>query len=373
MGVLAGQAQIVLSRLRLVDELNRQNKMLETVLRHSPVGVVLEDEAGNVAYANSEVERIYGVEADALIGTPAQSLLGRADAAVVAELEPAPGRPQELRLAVTGTVVQVRRVPIPGSAEQPARVLTLHEDVTQERAVLEAKELMLRAIGHEVRSPAAAMRSTIAGLLQWGTVMDADQRHSLIVEAYEQSERLLSLVENQLLIAKLEAGSFEPNRHPMALGRSMEQVMTVLRNRYGPRVDVIDVRLSPDLPDAYCEPIHLDQVLSNLIGNALEYTRAHRVRVSARAHGDWLEVTVADDGSGLSPEREATLFAKNAPAGRNRARGGLGLGLYLCSLVVERSFGGRIWLDGTGPTGTTFKFTVPTLTARPEWAVGAVR
>ncbi|HSR24266.1 MAG TPA: ATP-binding protein, partial [Candidatus Eisenbacteria bacterium] len=284
-----------------------------------------------------------------------------------------PGRAFEVRLASRGTVVQVRSVPIPGSAGQPARMLTLHEDVTQERAVLEAKDLMLRAIGHEVRSPAAAMRSTIAGLLQWGTVMDADQRHSLVLEAYEQSERLLSLVENQLLIAKLEARRFEANRSPMALGRSMEQVLTVLRNRYGQRADVVDVRLSPDLPDAYCEPTHLDQVLCNLVGNALEYTRARHVRVAARAADSWLEVTVADDGQGLPPERVASPWAKTAQAGRNRARGGLGLGLYLCHLVVERSFEGRIWLERTGPAGTTFRFTVPAVLARSGRALGAAR
>jgi PAS domain S-box-containing protein len=364
MAVLAAQAQLVLGRIALVAEINRQKEELETVLRHSPVGVVLEDEDGNVAYANPEIERIYGVAGAALIGRPAQSLLERPDAVLVSDPELELGRAQEVRLESSAMVVQVRRVPIPGSAGQPARMLTLHEDVTQERAVLEAKDLMLRAIGHEVRSPAAAMRSTIAGLLQWGTVMEADQRRELVMEAYEQSERLLSLVENQLLIAKLETRHFEPNRSPMALGRSMEQVLTVLRNRYGQRVDVVDVRLSPDLPDAYCEPTHLDQVLSNLVGNALEYTRARHVRVGGRAADGWLEVTVSDDGPGLPPERVDSLFDKTGPAGRNRSQGGLGLGLYLCHLVVERSFGGRIWLESTGPAGTTFKFTVPAVAAR---------
>ncbi|HEY7202352.1 MAG TPA: GAF domain-containing protein, partial [Candidatus Dormibacteraeota bacterium] len=373
MAILAAQAQLVLTRLQLVAQLNRQKEMLETVLTHSPVGVVLEDAAGNVDYVNSEVERIYGVPGAALIGTPAQSLLERPDAVVLSDPDVEPGRALEVRLDSRGTVVQVRRVSIPGSSGQPDRVLTLHEDVTQERAVLEAKDLMLRAIGHEVRSPAAAMRSTIAGLLQWGTVMDPGQRHSLVTEAYEQSERLLSLVENQLLIAKLEARRFEPNRSAMALGRSMEQVLIILRNRYGQRVDVVDVRLSPDLPDAYCEPTHLDQVLSNLVGNALEYTRARHIRVGARAVDGWLEVTVTDDGHGLPPERVATLFAKTGQAGRNRARGGLGLGLYLCHLVVERSFGGRIWLESTGASGTTFKFTVPAVAAKSGRALRAAR
>jgi signal transduction histidine kinase len=132
-------------------------------------------------------------------------------------------------------------------------------------------------------------------------------------------------------------------------------------------VSSIRLDIDPDLPDAYCEPTHLDQVLSNLIGNALEYTLGSQVHVRARALDDslddsldgWLEVTVADEGNGLPAEQLQSLFQKTGQAGRKRARGGLGLGLYLCRLVVERSFGGRIWLAQTGPGGTVFKFTVP--------------
>jgi PAS domain S-box-containing protein len=357
--VLAGQTGLALSRLNLVAELGRQTEMLTTVLRHSPLGVVLEDDEGNVAFANSEVERIYGVPAAALIGAPARSLLERPDATLLFNPEAESDAPLEFRLQGNGTVVQVRSVPIAGAAGRGHRVLTLHEDVTSERAVLEARDLMLRAIGHEVRSPAAAMRSTIAGLLQWGTVLDAGQRDALIVEAYEQSDRLLSLVENQLLISKLEARRFEPNGVRTSLARSVEQVVTVLRSRYGRRVQAVDSRIGPDLPDAHCEPTHLDEVLTNLIGNALEYTPARFVRVAARETGGWLEVSVVDDGAGLPSERLQSPFQKTAHPGRSRARGGLGLGLYLCKLVVERSFGGRIWLERTGPEGTTFKFTVP--------------
>ena len=370
MVVLAGQTAVALSRLKLVTELERQTEMLTTVLEHSPLGVVLEDEAGNIAFANSEVERIYSLAAPALIGARAGSLLERPDVVVLSNPDAEPNAPLEVRLEETGTVVQVRSVAIPGAPGRRPRVLTLHEDVTRERAVLEARDLMLRAIGHEVRSPAAAMRSTIAGLLQWGTVLDADQRHALVVEAYEQSDRLLSLVENQLLISKLEDRRFEANGTRISLARSLEQVVTVLRSRYGRRVQAVDARIDPDLPDAYCESTHLDQVLTNLIGNALEYTPARLVRVAARAAGRWLEVTVSDDGGGLPPGQQKMLFQKSGPPGRGRARGGLGLGLYLCRLVVERSFGGRIWLDRTGPDGTTFRFTVPAATAGARPAPG---
>jgi two-component system, OmpR family, phosphate regulon sensor histidine kinase PhoR len=359
MSVLAGQAAVVLGRLRLVDALDRERRMMNAILRHSPVGVILEDAQGRIVYANPEVESIYRVPAADMAGRRSEEILAEAGA-VVSEREPeVEGDTVELQMKDPDRIVQVRRVPIPGLEDEPAGVLTLHEDVTQQRQVLEAKDLMLRAIGHEVRSPAAAMKTTLAGIMQWEELIGPQERQALLQEAYEMSDRLLSLVEGQLIIAKLETRRFEPNPAAVPLRKALEQVMGVLRHRYGDeRASVVEVKLREGLPMAYCEPTHLDQVLTNLIGNALEYTRAP-IHVTARARDGWLEVTVADEGPGLPPDRLETLFEKTGPAGQNRSRGGLGLGLYLCRLVVERSFGGRIWLEATGRGGTTFKFTVP--------------
>src|SRR3989440_11580043 len=106
-------------------------------------------------------------------------------------------------------VIGVRRVPIRGAGRHRAGALWLHEDITRQRSLLEAKDLMLRAIGHEVRSPAAAMRSTLASLLQWGPAIRSEQGQLLVEEAYEQSDRLLRLVESQPILANLEASGFE--------------------------------------------------------------------------------------------------------------------------------------------------------------------
>src|SRR5919204_1769671 len=351
MSVLAGQAGVVLGRLRLVDALDRERRMMNAILRHSPVGVILEDAQGRIVYANPEVESIYQVPAAAMAGRTSAAILAEAGA-VVSEREPeVEGDTIELQMKDPDRIVQVRRVPIPGLEDEPAGVLTLHEDVTQQRQVLEAKDLMLRAIGHEVRSPAAAMKTTLAGIIQWEELIGPQERQALLQEAYEMSDRLLSLVEGQLIIAKLETRRFEPNPAAVPLRKALDQVMGVLRHRYGEeRASVVEVRLRDGLPTAYCEPTHLDQVLTNLIGNALEYTQAP-IRVTARTRDDWLEVTVSDEGPGLPPDRVESLFEKTGPAGQNRARGGLGLGLYLCRLVVERSFGGRVWLGGTRPGG----------------------
>ena len=355
--VLAGQAAVLLGQLELVDALDRERRMMNAILRHSPVGVMLEDAAGRIVYANPEIESIYSLQASEMPGRQPDEIYAAAGATPVEDGDS--DGTLELRMKDPDRTVHVRRVIIPGLEGEPAGVLTLHEDVTAQRQALEAKDLMLRAIGHEVRSPAAAMKNTLAGIMQWDETIDSLGRRTLLQEAYESSDRLLSLVESQLIIAKLETRHFEPVPEPVDLGSALVGVINVLTHRYAERTDAIEVNLPQGLPPAFCEPAHLGQVLTNLIGNALEYT-TRGVQVEARqVQRGWLEISVADNGPGLPPATLDTVFEKTGPAGRSRSQGGLGLGLYLCRLVVERSFGGRIWVAASDRKGTTFRFTVP--------------
>ena len=358
-GVLAGQAAVLIGQLELVDALDRERRMMNAILRHSPVGVMLEDAGGRIVYANPEVESIYNLQASEMPGKKPEEVYSAAGAVPAAEEDGEADDTLELRMREPDRTIHVRRVLIPGLEGEPAGVLTLHEDVTAQRRALEAKDLMLRAIGHEVRSPAAAMKNTLAGIMQWDATIDATGRRSLLQEAYESSDRLLSLVESQLIIAKLETRHFEPTPEPIDLGAAVGAVMGVLLHRYPERTNAVLVNLPADLPQAFCEPVHLSQVLTNLVGNALEYTDGPVVVEARHAPRGWLEVTVTDRGLGLPPATLESVFEKTGPAGRSRSQGGLGLGLYLCRLVVERSFGGRIWVASSDRRGTTFKFTVP--------------
>jgi PAS domain S-box-containing protein len=355
--VLAGQAGVLIGQLELVDALDHERRMMNAILRHSPVGVMLEDAAGRIVYANPEVEAIYNLHAAEMPGRKPDEIYAAAGA-VPGEDGELDGT-FELRMTQPDRTVHVRRVEIPGLEGEPAGVLTLHEDVTAQRRALEAKDLMLRAIGHEVRSPAAAMKNTLAGIMQWDETIDSRGRRALLQEAYESSDRLLSLVESQLIIAKLETRHFEPTPEPVDLAATLDGVMGVLLHRYAERASAVQVSLPQGLPPALCEPAHIGQVLSNLIGNALEYTSGPVLVEAKLSQRGWLEVTVGDRGQGLPTSDLETVFDKSGPAGRSRSQGGLGLGLYLCRLVVERSFGGRIWVASSDRRGTTFKFTVP--------------
>src|SRR5258706_7321401 len=215
--------------------------MMNAILRHSPVGVMLEDAAGCIVYANPEVESIYNLQASEMPGRKPAEIYSAAGA-ILGENGEMDGT-LELRMHDPDRTVHVRRVIIPGLEGEPAGILTLHEDVTAQRIALEAKDLMLRAIGHEVRSPAAAMKNTLAGIMQWDSTIDAIGRRQLLQEAYESSDRLLSLVESQLIIAKLETRHFEPTPEPVDLPSALAAVMGVVAHRYEERSEDVDVRL----------------------------------------------------------------------------------------------------------------------------------
>src|SRR5258707_1391436 len=211
--------------------------------------------------------------------------------------------------------VHVRRVIIPGLEGEPAGILTLHEDVTAQRIALEAKDLMLRAIGHEVRSPAAAMKNTLAGIMQWDETIDTTGRRTLLQEAYESSDRLLSLVESQLIIAKLETRHFEPTPEPVDLASALTGVLGVLTHRYAERTDGVRAAPPNTPPKPFWDPPPPPQSLTTLMGKALEYTPAP-IQVEARqVQRGWLEVTVADGGQGLPAGTLETVFEKTGPAG----------------------------------------------------------
>ncbi|MBJ7603720.1 MAG: GAF domain-containing protein [Candidatus Dormibacteraeota bacterium] len=358
---VATHVGLALSNAQLVEALDRQATTLGTILANTPIGVMLEGADGRITFANPALERLYGVEAKSLEGARSERLLDLAGGAGSSEVDPETGA-TSLVLKRNGLNLRIQRLMVPASRDHPAGVLTLHEDVTRQRAAEEERDLMLRAIGHELRSPAAAIRGLMASLLQWDERLPADERRAALIAANDQSERLLRVVEAQLLIARLERdGPADAAVEDVDFCPAVRRVVQLLSHAYEKAASVVVCDEKSGSMVLRCEPAHLQQVLTNLIGNALEHAACSRVEVRAnRAAGwpDWCEVTVSDDGTGLPEDLLAATFNQSR-AGRHRAMGGLGIGLHLSRLVVERSFGGQIWLAQHGPRGTAISFTVP--------------
>jgi two-component system sensor histidine kinase KdpD len=252
-------------------------------------------------------------------------------------------------------------------ANQTALALerALLADETQEtRLRMETERLrnsLLSSVSHDLRTPLAAITGGVNAILQNGSHLDARERQELLESVREEAERLNRLVENLLEMTRLESGALQLKRewHPL------EEVIGAALHRLGKRLQGrrMSTRVPPDLPLVAIDDVLIEQVLVNLLDNALKYTPpGSPITILATATDRAVTVEVADRGPGLPAGDEHKVFEKfyrGQPGG-----GGTGLGLAICEGIV-RAHGGRIWAQKLPEGGTAFLFTLPITDAPP--------
>jgi two-component system sensor histidine kinase KdpD len=225
--------------------------------------------------------------------------------------------------------------------------LALLEEVDLQRAAL------LRSVSHDLRTPLATIQAVTSSLRE-GTAYDDDTRIELLDLVGEEAERLDRIVANLLSMSRIEAGALTPARDAVALDELIAASIRRLRRLLD--LARLDVDIPDDLPLADVDYSQLDQVVTNLLENAVRHTpEGTRIRVTARSKGDMIEVSVADDGPGVLPFESARLFE---PFRRGERSESSGVGLAICKAIVE-AHGGRITVERSPGGGAVFTDTVP--------------
>jgi two-component system, OmpR family, sensor histidine kinase KdpD len=242
----------------------------------------------------------------------------------------------------------------------------LAEETEQARVEIETERLrnaLLSSVSHDLRTPLSAITGAVSSLLENDQTLDADDRHELAQVAYEEAERLNRLVGNLLEMTRLESGGVQVEKE----WELLEEVIGATLNRLGSRMDghPITVDLPQDLPLVPIDSVLIEQVLLNLLDNALKYTPSGSpIELSAQARGNEVVVAVADRGPGLSPGDEQRVFNKFYRA-QPKTSGGVGLGLTISRGIVE-AHGGRIWAENRRGGGARFCFALPLDGKPPE-------
>ena len=174
------------------------------------------------------------------------------------------------------------------------------------------------------------------------------------------------LIEDLLTISELESGRLKMNLGPVPLRPLADSVLEEFKGQAAARM----VTLTNEMPDLVvpADADRLQQVLGNLVDNAIKYGRAGgRVRVQARATNGAVEVCVQDDGPGIPPESLDRVFERfyRVDKARSRESGGTGLGLSIVKHIVQ-SHGGRVWVDSEPGKGSAFCFTIPLSGVKPS-------
>ena len=366
LGLAGNQIAGALATALRLEEAERVAGEARAVFYAIADGVLLTDPFGRVTAVNRALEVLTGwTEADAR-GRPYAEVLPFADRRGAPE--PAGARPDDNSWGGQGVGVDLvtrygRKVPVAVSSapilDPRGRVVggvDVVRDVSREREIDEVKSALISTVSHELRTPLTLIHG-FAELLALRD-MPPDRQRSAAEEVLEASRRLARLIDDLLSVSRMESGRLVLDPRPLDLAGLVERTLSPFRamsSRHALRA-----KLPPSLPVVWGDPDKVEQILTNLVGNAIKYSPAGgEVLVTVERDLSGVRISVRDQGIGMSPRDMGQLFEKFYRVDRDEVRraGGTGLGLYITKRMVEMH-GGRIWAESWPGVGSVFTFTL---------------
>jgi two-component system sensor histidine kinase KdpD len=236
----------------------------------------------------------------------------------------------------------------------------LAQQSEQRRVQVEAERMrnwLLSSVSHDLRTPLASIAGASSTLLETDRALDPATRRELAQSIYEETDRLNRLVANLLDMSRLEGGNLAIQKE----WQTVEEIIGVVLHRLAGPLSTrkVQTHVPPDLPLVAFDDLLIQQVLVNLLENALKYSPAGTpIDIAVAAGPGEVTVSVADRGGGLKPGDELRVFEKFYRANGQASGSGAGLGLAICRGIVELH-GGRIWAENRAGGGAVFRFTLP--------------
>ncbi|HEY8805983.1 MAG TPA: ATP-binding protein [Candidatus Limnocylindria bacterium] len=221
------------------------------------------------------------------------------------------------------------------------------------------KSEFLANMSHELRTPLNAIIGYSQLMLDGIDGSLTEQQVTDLRRVTTAGSTLLGLINGLLDIAKIEAGRMEIERKSVFVELAAAKVVDLIRPTAEAKGIAISLDMPRDLPAASADPQRFDQILTNLVANAVKFTERGLITIGAHAGVGEIVVSVTDTGIGIAPEAQGYIFDefRQEDASTTRQFGGTGLGLAIAKKLVELQ-GGRIWLESTPGRGSTFSFTI---------------
>ncbi|HUZ81520.1 MAG TPA: GAF domain-containing protein, partial [Gaiellaceae bacterium] len=347
---LAANASVALSNAELYQRVAVEREQSVAILANIADGIVAVDREGHVVLWNRAAEEITGVPAAEAIGrTPAQVLQRdlESEAGGTNRHVAIANGDREVWLSLSEAVMRDPTGTVAG------RIFAFR-DISSEHVVEQMKSDFVSTVSVELRAPLTTIYGFAQTLLREDITFGDAERHTFMEFISRESERLTTIVDALLNVARLDTGDLSVSLVPTDVAAVVSEVVTAARLSANDHRLVADV--GTDQLAAQADPEKLRQVLDQLVSNAVKYSPGGGIiSVSAQLRQDAVEVAVADEGVGIPASERERIFAKFYKAGGGQ---GTGLGLFIAQGLV-REMGGEIWVDSEEGRGSRFAFELP--------------
>ena len=357
LSALAANASVALSNAELYQRVALEREQSVAILANIADGIVAVDRDGRIVLWNAAAAGITGVPRVEAIGrTPAQVLHRELESDGTtpsgARLVSISRGGDELWLSLSEAVM---RDPVGAVA---GRIFAFR-DISSERVVEQMKSDFVSTVSHELRTPLTSIYGFAETLLRQDVDFGEAERRTFLSYIASESERLTSIVDALLNVARLDTGDLQVQVTPTDVGQVVAEAVSSAEaaNEGNGHRFVLDLE---EALNAEADAEKLRQIVDQLIQNAIKFSPdGGTVTVAGRRRIDAVQVSVVDEGIGIAPAEQQRIFTKfhRADAG-SRAPGGAGLGLFIAQGLVS-AMGGRIWVDSAEGRGSSFTFELP--------------
>jgi two-component system phosphate regulon sensor histidine kinase PhoR len=363
--IAAVQVGITIENARLFTKMSEERQQTRAIIQHMADGVLLLDEQGDIITCNPALVAMLGLSPSqimghnsrdphlhpnlaSVVGTPTRQL--RTDL-LTTEVYLETPQPKTLQIFVT---------PVTGQNLQRFGEVRVIHDVTKERELERLKDDFFSTISHELRTPLFSIQG-FAKIMLEDQQLPPDRSQEFLGAIKRQAQQLSEMVNNLLDLSKFDAGKIQLDFQPLDILEVIDQTVFKLQGFAHQQAVTVTTALPPQLPHVLGDSIRLEQVLINLIGNAIKFSDAGQpVTVVAGPMGHEILVQVKDQGIGIAKEELDQIFSRYYQARNKSERSamGSGLGLHIAKKIVEGHHG-RIWAESSAGQGSTFCFTLP--------------
>jgi two-component system phosphate regulon sensor histidine kinase PhoR len=346
-------------RLReTITTLAEERGRLNAVLDNMADGVLITDGDGRVRLINPAGARLLGTDMEVALGHSFAEVAR--DHRIIALWqqcrEQGEERVEPVELDRRGPFLQAIVTPLRDA--EPEACLVILQDLTQVRRLETVRRDFISNISHELRTPLASLKALV-DTLRDGALEDPPAAQRFLDRTEMEVDALTQMVEELLELSRIESGQVPFQMTPVAVA----DVVLLPVERLRPQAErsglQLAVELPPDFPSVLADTERIQQVVTNLVHNAIKFTPSGgEVTISAAASGDEVVVSVRDTGVGIPADDLPRIFERFYKADQARRSGGTGLGLAIAKHIVQ-GHGGRIWAESAEGRGSTFCFSLP--------------